>query len=181
MHRPLASRRYPLFGTVAVVHAEGVNVQRRIAVAHGAKVNGPAIDLHAQHRLIDALGQVKPARCVSVQALPERGTRRHSRQAHGTHEESIIATFAASILLDGLEIILALHQQGQVGLEDGAVGMAAPDRKRRVDQCVDVDLPQRLAHQGHARLTAKVVGELLEYKLCHRRPHLHGEVIVTRK
>ncbi len=68
---------------------------------------------------------------------------------------------------DGVEVILAQTQQGQVALEDGAVGNARANRKSRIDHGIDIDALEILADQSQPGVGTEVVGQFFDNKVGH--------------
>ena len=68
-----------LFGGAAVIHREGIHIQRQVAAGQPTEVDGLACDFHTEYGGVDALSQLKPLVGVGVlQALTQGGQRRHS-------------------------------------------------------------------------------------------------------
>jgi hypothetical protein len=66
-----------LFGGAAVVHREGIHIQRQVAAGQHTEVDGLACDRHTEYGGVDALGQFEP-----VAGVGEDGTvRRCSARA----------------------------------------------------------------------------------------------------
>lgn len=144
--------------------------QQRLAVFVDGAL-GQAIDVpHGLLGAVNVLSQVKPGRRMAVQALAQRGARRHGAQAQRTGKEGI-----AAMRLDGIKVALALAQEGQVALDDGAAGHARAHGKGGIDQGVQIDMCQILAHQGEAGLGAQVVEQSLDLEFTHRAYHLQGD------
>ena len=165
-----------LFGRAAVVHGEGIHIQRHVPTGQHTEVNGLAGDLEAKHGGVDAVSQVKPGGGMRVHALAQGGRRGHSTQTQRTGEERVFA-----LAFDGIEVVLAQAQQTEVAFEDVAVGNATAHREGRVDQAVDVDALQILANQCQTGLVAQVVGQLFENEIGHVGLHLLGEAHMRSK
>jgi hypothetical protein len=146
-----------LFGGAAVVHSEGVHIQRQVATGQQTEVDGFTCDLHAEHGGVDALSQFEPVAGVGVEALAQGGRRWHGAQVQRAGEEGVCA-----LGLDGVKVVLAQAQQAQVALQDVAVGDARAHREGGVNQRVQVDALQILADEGQARLAAQVISQLLD-------------------
>ena len=99
---------HAFLGRVALVHHEGVDVQRQVARCQGTEVNRRAVDAHTQHGAVDLVGQFAPAGTHGVKALAQRNTRGHRAQA-----QHLMGKVLGAKALDSLEIVLA---QGQVAL-----------------------------------------------------------------
>ena len=112
------------FGRAAVVHGEGIKVQGDVLTVQRTEVRRLAFDPHAEHGSVDALGQLKPVWGMGIQALAQRGRRRHSAQMQGAGKESVF-----TLTLDGIEVVFAQAQQAQVALQDVAVGDARTQRE----------------------------------------------------
>lgn len=79
------------FGRAAVVHGEGVHIQRHVSAGQYAEVNGLAADLQTQGSGVDAVGQIHPSGCMRVYALAQGGRRGHGAQAQGTGKVGVLA------------------------------------------------------------------------------------------
>jgi hypothetical protein len=130
---------YALPGGVAVVHGEGVDVDRAVASGEQAEVDGPTLQAQPEQALVDLVDQREPGATLGIEALAKRGARGRLRQAQRAQCEG-----AGSQRLDGLEVALALAQQPQVASYDVAVGDAGAHREGRVDQGIEVDALQIL-------------------------------------
>lgn len=103
---------------ITVVHGKGVDAQRRVARRQCAKVNGLPANAAGQQRFVDDRAcQLEPGQRIGIQALVQRGFGGRCTQAQcaGNKEGITMKCF------DGIEITLALAQEGQVALEDGVV------------------------------------------------------------
>ena len=72
------------------------------------------------------------------------------------------------LLFNGIEVVLALHQQAQVGLQNVAVGDAT-DRygKFAVNQSVDAKALGILPNQRQTGVGGEIVGEFFDNKIGH--------------
>jgi len=67
-------------------------------------------------------GQIKPGRSIGVQTLTQGGTRRNADKPKSTHEEGV-----APKILDGVEVVFAQTQQGQVTFKERISLLATPE------------------------------------------------------
>lgn len=88
--------------------------------------------------------------------------RRNRCKPQRAHKEGIIAE-----VLDGLEVILAQAQQGQVAFDDVAIGIPRANRESRIDHGVEIDLLEILAKKCQSGVGAEVVGQLFDKKVGH--------------
>jgi hypothetical protein len=152
-----------LLGGVAVVHGEGVDVDRAVAVGEQAEVEGLALDAQPEQALVDPVDQLEPAATLGIEALAQGGARRHLHQPQGAQRKG-----AGPQRLDGLEVALAHAQQPEVASKDVAVGDAAADGEGGIDQGVEVDALEVLPDQRQAGGGIEVVGQLLDDEVGHR-------------
>ena len=78
-------------------------------------------------------------------------------------------------VLDRIKVVLAQAQQGQVGLEDVAVGNPRADWRGRINQRVDLDGLEILANKCQSCVGTEVVGQLFNNEVGHIRSNLQGE------
>ena len=151
-----------LFGGAAVIHREGVHVQRQIAAGQQTEGYGNARDLHTQHGGVDALGQLEPVAGVGIKALAKGGRGRHGAQVQRAGEEGV-----GALGLDGVKVLLAQAQQAQLALQDVAVGDSRAHQEGRVHEGVEADTFEILVDECKARLAAQVIGQLLDHKFAY--------------
>ena len=71
-------------------------------------------------------------------------------------------------LLNGIEAVLALHQQAQVGLQNVAVGDAADSYGRfPVNQSADAHTLGILPNQRQTGIGGEILEEFFDSKVCH--------------
>lgn len=155
---------HAFLGGVALVHHEGVDVQRQVAAGQGAKVDGRAIDVQAEHGAVDLVGQFAPCGAHGVKALAQCGARRHAAQT-----QRLVGKALGAKALDSFEIVLAQGEQGQVALENVAVGNPCAHRIRRIDHRGQIDALEQAPDQGQPTMAAQIVGQLLDYKIDRLR------------
>jgi len=66
---------------VALIHDEGVYVQRQVPAVQGPKIYGRTVDAQAQDGPVDLIGQFAQFAAKGVKALAQCGARRHRAQA----------------------------------------------------------------------------------------------------
>jgi len=98
-------RPTPSLPRAAVVHREGIHVQRQPAAGQHAVVR----PLAAQQPLDHCGNMLEQGRRLRVQALAQRRARRQQSDAQRFLEELV-----APVVLHRVEVALALHQQPQV-------------------------------------------------------------------
>lgn len=94
---------------------------------------------------------------MSIQALVQRRAGRRHLQAQRAGKEGITAK-----CLDGIEIALALAQQGQVAFEDGVVANPRANRKGALDQPIGLDMRQIFVHQSQTGVRGQASRAALE-------------------
>lgn len=99
---------------------KGAPVHSYLAAEQGAKVDGAGGVWGRQHGQVEFPGQLKPRGRMGVHALAQNRRRRHAIDIQRTGKEAVTPE-----LFDRIEVVLALHQHAQVGLQDSAVGGAA--------------------------------------------------------
>ena len=107
---------------------------------------------------------------MGVQTLTQGRTRRNSPQAKSAHEEGVTPK-----VLDGIEVVFAQTQQGQVALQNVAVGNPRASRKSCVNQRIDIDALEIIANECQTGVGTEVVGQLLDNEVGHVLVHLQGE------
>lgn len=158
---------HAFFVGVALVHDEGVDVQRQVASGQGAEVDGRAVDVQPQHGTVELVCQNAPFGAHGVKALAQRGA-----GGHGAQAQCLVGEALGAKVLNGHKIVLAQGEQAQVALEDVAVGNAATHRVLRVDHGRQVDALEQAPHQSQTTMAAQIVGQLLDNKF-NRIRHLH--------
>mmetsp|Transcript_21056 Transcript_21056/g.81512 ORF Transcript_21056/g.81512 Transcript_21056/m.81512 type:complete len:560 (-) Transcript_21056:10102-11781(-) len=144
----------------AVVHREGVHVQRQPAAGQHAVVGPLAAQQplnHPGHMLEQGLG-------LPVQALAQRWARRQQPYA-----QRFLEKLVTPVVLHRVEVALALRQQPQVAAQHVAVAHAGAHRQRPLQR--RPLRPQRLqvvAHQGQPANGRQVVIQLLDFDSAHR-------------
>ena len=153
------SAAHAFLGRAAVVHGEGVDVHRQPATGQHAVVRRaprePRLD-HRQHLRRQGVG-------LRVHALAQRRAGGQQRDAQCALVELVLA-----VVLDGVEVALALHQPPNVAAHDVAVAHAGAHRQ----QSVQPGLHRRqglqvVPHQGQAGHRGEVVIELLDLDGVH--------------
>ena len=108
---------------------------------------------------------------MGVHALAQGRTGRNFVNAQCLDKEVITPKF-----LNGIEVVLALHQQAQVGLQNVAVGDTTDTyRELAVNAITDSQALHVLTHQRQSGVGSKVVGEFFENKVSHVGAHLQGD------
>jgi len=123
--------------------------------------------VQAQYGAVDAVGQLAPVTPKSVKALAQGRA-----GGHGAQAQRLVGKALAAKALDGLEVVLAQGEQGQVALEYVAVGDAATHRVLRIDHGGQVDALEQAPDQGQATVAAQIVGQLLDNEF-NRISHVH--------
>ena len=141
-------------------------VLRQVAGGQGAEVDGRAVDVQAQHGAVDLIGQLAPLGAHGVKALAQCGAGRH-----GTQAQCLVGKALGAKALNSLEVVLAQGEQGQVALDDVAVGDAAAHGVLGIDHGGQVDALEQAPNQGQTAMAAQIVGQLLDNKF-HRFSHL---------
>jgi hypothetical protein len=113
---------------------------------------------------------------MGVQTLTQGGTRRNAAKPKSTHEEGV-----APKVLDGVKVVFAQTQQGQVTFKDLAVGNARANREGWIDQRIKIDALEIFSNEGQTGVGAEVVGQLFDDKFGHNVAHLQGEQYFTPK
>lgn len=170
-----ASCRQPLLGA-PVVNGKRIQINRGVATGQGTEVNGLAVDATAQQTLVHLSGQIKPGRSMGVQTLTQGGTRRNAAKPKSTHEEGV-----APKVLDGVKVVFAQTQQGQVTFRDLAIGNARANLEGWIDQCIKIDALEIFTNEGQTGVEAEVVGLLFDAKFGHVVAPLQGEQRFTPK
>ena len=143
------------------VHHKLIPVHGHVAAGQSTKVHRPGCVLVRQQALVEFAGKLKPRGRMGVYELAQSRTRRHHAYIQQTGEEAVTPKF-----FDSIEVVLALHQQAQVGLRIIADGDAAnPDRKLTVNANTDSEGFEVLPSQGQSCIGGEVVGRLLIIKL----------------
>ncbi len=132
--------------------------------------------LPSSNRFIWAASKVKPGRSVGIQTLAQRWTRRNAAKPQSALEEGVRAK-----VFDGVKVVLAQTQQGQVVLEDVAVGNARAYGKGRIDQRVELYSFEILPNECQSGVRTEVVGQLFDDKIGNDVAHLQGEQYFTPK
>ena len=173
---PDVSATNQLFLCAPVVHGKGIEVARGVATGQGTEVNGLAVDATAQQTLVHLSGQIKPGRGMGVQTLTQGGTRRNAAKPKSTHEEGV-----APKVLDGVKVVFAQTQQGQVTFKDLAVGNARANREGWIDQRIKIDALEIFSNEGQTGVGAEVVGQLFDDKFGYGVAYLQGKQRFTPK
>ena len=111
---------HTFIGRVALIHHKGVDFQPQVAGVQGAEVDGRAVDAQTQQGAADLIGQFALFGAHGVKALAQGRARRHGAQAQRPVGKALRAE-----AFNHPEVVLAQGEQGQVALEDVAVGDAA--------------------------------------------------------
>lgn len=114
---PYVGAPHQFFLSTAVVHGEGVQINRGVAACQGTKINGLAVNAAGQQPLVPPGHTLKPVRRMGIKALAQGGARRHSAQTQGAHEEIVATT-----VLDSIKVVLTQTKQAKVTFEDVAIG-----------------------------------------------------------
>jgi len=100
---------------------------------------------------------------MGVHALTQGRARGDCANVQAAGKEGI-----APELLNGIEVVLALHQQAQVGLQNVAVGDATDSYgKFAVNQSVDAKALGILPNQRQTGVGGEIVGEFFDNKVGH--------------
>ena len=99
-----------------VVHHKGVPVYSHVAARQGTKVHRAHGVLGQQQSQVELWVEFKPRGCMGVHALAQGRARGDCANVQGLGKEGI-----APALLNGIEAVLALYQQAQVGLRNVVV------------------------------------------------------------
>lgn len=151
------------FAGARVVHHKGVPIHGHVAAGQGTEVHGLARIQGRQQGEVERIDQFEPVGCMGVHALAQGRARRHAGNAQCAAKEVV-----APKSLDGLKIVLALHQQTEVAFEDVAVGDGSWSHwKLPINACADVQALQVLPHQGKSGVGGKVVGQLFDDEVGH--------------
>jgi hypothetical protein len=126
------------------------------------EVHGLASNLQAQHRCVDAVGQIEPGGCMGIQTLAQGGRPGQGPQAQGTGE-----AIALVLAFDGIEVVLAHTEKAQAALQNVAVGDAAAHRDDGINERAEVDALEILSNACQPSLVAQVVGQLFENQIGH--------------
>ena len=173
----LVGAPYGFFLGARVVHHKGVPVHRHVAAGQGAEVHRASGVLGRQQGLVELPGQLKPQGRMGVHALAQGRARRHDAHAQRTGEEVVTPEF-----FDRIEVVFALHQQAQVGLQDVAVGDAANAyREFAVNPAADPQAFDVLPNQRQPCIGGEVVGQFFDNKVGHVQVHLLGERYMRAK
>ena len=98
---------------------------------------------------------------MRVHALIQGRARWDCANVHGAGKGGI-----APEIFNGIEVVLALHQQAQVGLQNVAVGDATDSYgKFAFNQSVDAKALARLVKQRQTGVGGEVVGEFFDNKV----------------
>ena len=146
-----------------VVHHKGVPVHGHVAARQGTKIHRARGVLGRQQGQVELCSELKPRGRMGVHALTQGRARGDCANVQAAGKEGI-----APELLNGIEVVLALHQQAQVGLQNVAVGDAT-DRygKFAVNQSVDAKALGILPNQRQTGVGGEVVGEFFDNKVGH--------------
>ena len=154
---------HALFGAGAVVHGEGV--QGQPAARQHSIVRVVAGQQRLDHRpdKLEHLGR------PCVHALAQCRTRGLQRDAQLLLEKGI-----APVVLDGIKVALALHQQTDIAVPNAAVADPAFDWQRRIKPAEHrPDRLEVMPHHGPARHRREVVVQLTDNQFAHEvRPGL---------
>jgi len=152
--------RHTFFLGVALIHDEGVDVERQVSALQSTKVYGRTVDVQAQDGAVEPIGQFAPLAAKGIKALAQGGAR-----WHGTQTQGLVRKALGAKAFDGLEVVLAQSEQAQVALEDVAVGDAAAHRVFGIYQGRQVDALEQSPYQGQSALAAELVGQLLDFEV----------------
>jgi hypothetical protein len=106
-----------------IVHGKSIEIKRSVATGQGFEVNGLGVDATAQQTLVHSSGQIKPGRSLGVRMLTQGGTRRKDANPNSTYKEGV-----APKVLDGVEVVFAQAQLGQVTFMERIPLLATPER-----------------------------------------------------
>ncbi|CUJ22113.1 Uncharacterised protein [Achromobacter xylosoxidans] len=158
---PSIGAAHPILGGAAVIHGEGVHVQRQPAAGQEPVVGTCA----GQQRLDERAGRLEPIARSRVQALAQRWTRRQLLDVQGPLEEGVTPE-----VLNGVEVALALHEQAQIAAQDVAGSHARSHGKGGIEpgqrRCQALKV---MAHQRQPRHRGEVVVQLLDDQRAHRK------------
>jgi len=103
-----------------VVHHKRVPVHGHVAAGQGTKIHRGACVRGREQREVEFTRQLEPRSCMGVQALAQSRARGRHANIERLGKEVVTPKF-----FNRIEVVLALHQQTQVGLQNIAVGDAA--------------------------------------------------------
>ena len=103
-------------------------------------------------------------------------TRRHCVQSQCTLEDGVVAK-----ALDGVEVAFAHAQEGEVALENLAVGHPRAYGELQIDKGVDVNALEVFTDKGKACMGTEVAGKLFDNKGGHVWVHLRGDQYTPSK
>jgi len=158
---------HALLGGAAVVHGEGIDVQRQPAARQHTVVRACA----AEQRLDQGRQEVEQLLGACIHALAQRHTGGQQLDVQRLLEERVAAE-----VLDRVEVGLALHEQPDVAAKDVAGLHARAHRQRAVDLLEHRHQPlQVVAYERKAGHRRQVVGQLLDDQWAHgpRVDHAH--------
>ena len=121
--------------------------------------------LGRQQGQVEFASQLKPRGRMGVHALAQSRGRRHHANIQRTGEELVTPK-----CFDRIEVIFALRQQAQVGLQNIAVGDAAhAGREFAVNALADFQALGVLPHQGQSGIGGEVVGQFFDIEVSHAK------------
>ncbi len=136
-----------------VVHHNIVPVPGPVAARHETKVHRARGVLGRQQGQVELCSELKPLGRMGVHALSQGRARGDGAHIQGAGQEGI-----APELLNGIEVVLASHQQAQVGLQNVAVGDATDSYwKFAVNQSVNAKALAILSNQRQTGVGGKIV------------------------
>jgi len=151
---------HAFLGGLALVHHEGVDIQRQMGSGLRIEVDSRAVDAQPQDGAVDAVGQLAPLGAHGIKALAQGHTRRHGAQI-----QRLVGKALGAKAFDCPEGVLAQGEQGQVALEDVAVGNASTNRIRRIDHRGQVDALEQAPNQRQTTVATQIVRQLLDHKI----------------
>ena len=158
----LASASDGFFLGVRVSHHKGVPAHGHISARQGTIVHRARGVLGRKQGQVEPCSELKPrGRMGVVHALTQDCARGYCANVQGAGKKGI-----ASALPNAIEVVLALHQQAQVELQNVVVGDATDScGKFAVNHSIDAKALGILPNRFLSSVGGKVAGEFIVYKV----------------
>jgi len=166
IHTHIGATDQFLLGKI-VIYGEGVQINWGVATVQRTEVDGLVCNALTQQPVVDLRNQIKPLPSKRIQTLAPGWAGGDIGQVQRTFEEVVV-----SEVFDGIKVVLAQAQQGDVGLVNIAVGDTCSDGAGRIEQGFKFGGLEILTNQRQIGVRTEVVGEFFDNEVVHDRIHL---------